>query len=529
MKKDLCVLLSIYDAKKCPEDAEVISIADLRKIACSSKFLSYLFKYNSVNLLSQDIDTIPMPFMVACVCRLMTFGSCKWTDNAKTVKVSFFFLLSLFISFCKEYLLKRKFVKSIKNDLDLLNKKSVSKGSLNSKFNVSYVRTDLPSGLDAGGSVGHIAGVLNNIEKIAGCAPEFISSDYIPLLNDNIKTWLLRGSVPYSNIMGAIYIAYNHTVYKYICEHFLKAKPDVIYHRYALDSYAVAKYCLENNIPYILEYNGSELWILKHWTDKSQSSNISFPELSYGIEDLVLKKASLITCVSSPLKGQLLDAGIPENKILVNPNGVNEKIYYPEIDGSEIRKKYGISNDKIVIGFIGTFGAWHGSENLAKAYVELAKSNKNIHLLMIGDGIKMPLVKSILQDLPNDSYTLTGMVPQTEGAKHLAACDILTSPTIPNPDGTPFFGSPTKLFEYMAMGKAIVCSVMDQMAEIFENENTALLCKPGDVDELKNNIQRLVDDANLRKKLGDNARKEVCEKYTWTKHTEKIFNSYIKI
>ena len=53
---------------------------------------------------------------------------------------------------------------------------------------------------------------------------------------------------------------------------------------------------------------------------------------------------------------------------------------------------------------------------------------------------------------------LTGLVPQEDGPEHLAACDILASPHVPNADGTPFFGSPTKLFEYMAMGKGIVAS-----------------------------------------------------------------------
>ena len=46
-----------------------------------------------------------------------------------------------------------------------------------------------------------------------------------------------------------------------------------------------------------------------------------------------------------------------------------------------------------------------------------------------------------------------------------AACDILASPHVPNSDGTPFFGSPTKLFEYMAMGKGIVASDLDQIGE----------------------------------------------------------------
>ncbi len=52
------------------------------------------------------------------------------------------------------------------------------------------------------------------------------------------------------------------------------------------------------------------------------------------------------------------------------------------------------------------------------------------------------------------------------------------------PDGSRFFGSPTKLFEYMAMGKGIVASRLDQLAEVLEHDQTAWLVTPGDVEEL---------------------------------------------
>jgi glycosyltransferase involved in cell wall biosynthesis len=107
----------------------------------------------------------------------------------------------------------------------------------------------------------------------------------------------------------------------------------------------------------------------------------------------------------------------------------------------------------------------------------------------------------------------------------LAACDILVSPQVRNKDGTPFFGSPTKLFEYMAMGKAIAASNLDQMGEILQHEKTALLYEPGDTEALQRVLVRLMTDKDLCRTLGENAHQEVLQKYTWRLHTQKIIEA----
>jgi glycosyltransferase involved in cell wall biosynthesis len=117
---------------------------------------------------------------------------------------------------------------------------------------------------------------------------------------------------------------------------------------------------------------------------------------------------------------------------------------------------------------------------------------------------------------------LTGLVPQADGPTYLAACDILASPHVPNPDGSPFFGSPTKLFEYMAMGKGIVASCLEQIGEILQHDQTAWLVKPGDVEALQHGLQQLIEDQTLRLHLGQAARAEVVQKYSWQQHTRRI-------
>jgi glycosyltransferase involved in cell wall biosynthesis len=120
-----------------------------------------------------------------------------------------------------------------------------------------------------------------------------------------------------------------------------------------------------------------------------------------------------------------------------------------------------------------------------------------------------------------DVCVFTGLVPQEEGPSYLAACDVLSSPHVPNADGSPFFGSPTKLFEYMAMGKAIVASNLEQIGEVLEHGRTAWLVPPGDADALADGVRRLIDDPSLRAALGGAARTEVVARYTWREHTRR--------
>jgi glycosyltransferase involved in cell wall biosynthesis len=271
-----------------------------------------------------------------------------------------------------------------------------------------------------------------------------------------------------------------------------------------------------------LEYYGSEIWANRNWG----TGAMRYETLTERAELLNLKAADLIVVVSEPLKDELIERGINADKILINPNGVDPERYSPDIDGSEIRSKYGLDG-KVVLGFIGTFGAWHGAEVLAEAFGQFLNRypeyREKVRLLMIGDGLKMPEVKaSLANHQVKHECILTGLVPQTEGAKHLAACDILMSPHVPNPDGTRFFGSPTKLFEYMAMAKGIVASDLDQIGEILEHDVTAWMVEPANIEMLVDGMKQLIDDPDRRERLGKAAWAEVVANYTWREHTRKI-------
>jgi glycosyltransferase involved in cell wall biosynthesis len=316
-------------------------------------------------------------------------------------------------------------------------------------------------------------------------------------------------------------LAFNHIFYEQAYSYLHHRSLSFIYQRYSANNFAGVKLARTLRVPFIIEYNGSELWVHRHW-----GKPLPHEALAEQIELANLRGAHVVVVVSQALKDELVVRGIEAAKILVNPNGVDPERYSPTVDGGEVRRRYGLV-DKIVVGFIGTFGHWHGTEVLADAFGALLAQHpqyrSKVHLLLIGDGVRMPQVKeNLAKHGIAEQVTLAGVVPQTEGPRYLAACDILASPHVPNPDGSVFFGSPTKLFEYMAMGKGIVASDLAQIGEILRHNKTAWLVKPGDEQALRQGLKALIEDAALRSRLGENARQTVVANYTWRAHTQRI-------
>jgi len=88
--------------------------------------------------------------------------------------------------------------------------------------------------------------------------------------------------------------------------------------------------------------------------------------------------------------------------------------------------------------------------------------------------------------------------------------------------------SPLKLFEYMAAGKVIVSSRLPVLEEVLEDGINALLCDPDNLDEWIKAIKTLLEDEQLRKKLGENAKNTLEKKYTWEKRSIKILRKISK-
>jgi glycosyltransferase involved in cell wall biosynthesis len=386
-----------------------------------------------------------------------------------------------------------------------------------------YLRSDMSFGVRAGGSVGHIAGVLNELAGEVG-PPILLTTATVPTLRPEIEVHVVGVPEAFWNFRELPSLALNDVFHDRALRAIDGRRVSLVYQRYSLNNYAGLRLARHLEVPLVIEYNGSEIWMSRHW-----GQPLKYESLASRIELLNMNEADLVVVVSRAMRDELVGRGVSPGRILVNPNGVAPTRYAPTIDGASVRRQHDLDG-KTVVGFISTFQPWHGAEVLAHAFVDLMRDHPayrdSVRLLMIGSGPGLGATKQIITDAGLDATArFTGLVAQEEGPQHLAACDILASPHVPNPDGSPFFGSPTKLFEYMAMGKAIVASNLDQIGEVLRHGETAWMVPPGDVHALARGLARLVDDRNLRAALGDAARLEVLAHYTWRAHVKRILQA----
>jgi|GEM_PF-648697 len=384
-------------------------------------------------------------------------------------------------------------------------------------YRVAYLRSDLSFvGLGAGGSVSHTVGVIGGLLD-AGHSVETIAADEVPGLD--------RARVPQTIIAPgrsvrvhdeAAMVAYHHFFIARAEKVLRERPPDILYQRHAVFNATGAMLSRRLGIPLILEANHTEVGAKAMW------SRLQFRRLGELMERVAFESADAIVAVSTIGAKALVGVGADRARILVNPNGVDPQTFRPDINGSALRERLGFRPSDIVCGFLGTFTRWHGVLFLAEQVAPLVARHPDIRFLFMGDGDLRSAVEDHLRRSGVASRAVfTGLIPHGAVPEHLAACDVLISPHLPFEDGTPFFGSPTKLFEYLAMGKAVVASALGQIGDVIEDRKSGMLYAPGQPAAFQAAMDRVASDPGYRRNLGLEARRRVENEYTWKRNAER--------
>lgn len=390
---------------------------------------------------------------------------------------------------------------------------------------ILYLRTDIGTReLSSGGSVTHTLGVIDGFLK-QGTTIYCASSAMHTLLHEKkgiifkpltMPRWCRWFGCKITSLLSNVRFVIT-TMW------FMRNIPiDYIYQRYSMLCIVGVLMAKLKKKPLILEFNGSEVWVDMHW---SPQKKISLTWLIAWFERYNVRHATRIIVVSAVLKDMLTQQGVDSAKIVVNPNGVDTDLFDPQCYAHRrhtIRAAYGMQ-DRYVFGFIGSFSYWHGVELLSALMPRLLAHKPQAHFFLIGTGpLLAQLKKGVQMHGIQDHVTFVGALPYAQAPVYLSACDAYLCPSQPNTDGTPFFGSPTKLFEYMSMGKPIIASDVDQLRDIIDT-TIGFLVPPDDVNGFVKAAGELMErDQQEQQSMGDQARHRAVERHSWHHHVRAI-------
>lgn len=269
-------------------------------------------------------------------------------------------------------------------------------------------------------------------------------------------------------------------------------------------------------------------FVYKEWANYKRNMHlpITFADrVLYWIENRNIRKVKKIIAMSNVIKDEIIkNYNIPEEKIKVIYSGVDLKQFNPnnkKIYRSEIRKQYNISNDDIVLFFLGNPFVRKGLEYAVRSLPLI--NEKNVKLLIVGithpdDPIEK--YQRIANEIGvGDKIIFAGKRP--DAYKYFAASDIFIFPTIYEPFAL-------VIPEAMATGLAPVVSRIAGAAELIEDGKEGLLLNdPKNPKEIAEKINYLIDN-NIIVNFGKNARKK-AEKYTWEKTADEMLEVFEEV
>ena len=284
-------------------------------------------------------------------------------------------------------------------------------------------------------------------------------------------------------------------------------RPDCLYERYNL--YLPAGIWLKRRfgLPMLLEVNAPL------YEERARYDGLALPRLAAWSERYCWRGADRVLPVTRVLADRVAAEGVPEARIRVIPNGIDWEKFRDQPDRDLAKQRLGLDG-RLVLGFTGFVRDWHGLDKV----VDLLADAPDRHLLIVGDGPARTTIEARANDLGvADRLTITGVVGRDEVAGYLAAFDVALQPDVVA------YASPLKLFEYLAMGCAIVAPDRPNIREVLAHQSNGWLFDPDQPDGLPAAVQALCGDAELRILLGAGARRSIDEQgLTWARNAERV-------
>ena len=236
----------------------------------------------------------------------------------------------------------------------------------------------------------------------------------------------------------------------------------------------------------------------------------------HSIGALIVKSARRNTAVSEAACEFLKHLGATNIQLV--HNGIDTTIFRKKEDAN-CRQNLGISNDAVVITFVGRLIYAKGVQDLIDAFPRIKDTARDTKLLIVGDGpYRAALEHLAYQSTWGRDILFLGQKNQAELIDILSATDVFVNPSYSE-------GLPTSVMEAASIGLPIIATDVGGTREIIADYKTGILIEAANTRQLEQKLRELLTNTELRKELGANARISVEQKFSW----DKIIQDWIEI
>ncbi len=204
-------------------------------------------------------------------------------------------------------------------------------------------------------------------------------------------------------------------------------------------------------------------------------------------------------------------------------NGIDLETFIPT-QGTSVRKALGIKDGDIIIGIIGVFDKCKGHIYLFQAIEKLlSKGSGNIVCLVAGDGREKTVLEGFVKDRKLSNHIIF-LGYRNDVSELLGAIDILAVPSIQE-------SFPRVALEAMAMQVPVIASEVGGLPESIDDGKTGIIVPPEDVDALCKAVHCLIEEPELRNRMGEAGRKRAETMFNLDsniKKTEEVYLSLVK-
>jgi len=292
---------------------------------------------------------------------------------------------------------------------------------------------------------------------------------------------------------------------------FREFKPDVVVGFGILNTFLGILSARRHRIPFV-QYVIDELHRLIPWR--------AFQGLGRIVEQADLRRATMVFSINEGLRDYTIRMGAPPSRAKLLRAGIDLDRYLA-VDGSMVRRRYGITNDDILLFFMGWLYRFSGLTKVAETIVAAPAETSNCKLLVIGKGeLWQDLRELTSQDDSSQRVIIEPWRPYEELPSYLAAADICILPAL-NVEVMKNI-VPIKMYEYMAAGKPVLATALPGLVREFgEGHGVVYLRGPEEVVPMALELVR----RGALEQLGRQARAFV-EGSDWTKVIDS-FEAYL--